>query len=71
MKGLWIKTELSQNQKKTPYFTITNMLYLCNAVRPDNHVKANLKTLFANYPAVKPIKWRFISGWENEPIWNK
>lgn len=71
MKGLWLKTELSQNQKKAPYFTITNMLYLCNAVRPDNHVKANLKSLFANYPTVKPIRWGFISGWENEPIWNR
>ena len=69
MKGPWIKTELTQNQKKTPYFTITNMLYLCNAVRPDNNVKANLKALFEEFPEVKPIKWGFIKGWDKEPIW--
>lgn len=69
MRGPWIKTELTQNQKKTPYFTITNMLYLCNAVRPENHVKANLKALFVGYPEVNPSKWGFIKGWDSEPIW--
>ena len=50
MRGAWIGTDLSQNQKKTPYFTITNMLYLCNAVRPDNNVKANRRTYLPGSP---------------------
>ncbi|MBQ9187170.1 MAG: Abi family protein [Prevotella sp.] len=69
MRGPWIKAELSQNQKKAPYFTITNMLYLCNAVRPDNHVKEHLKVLFEKYPKVNPSKWGFVNGWDSEPIW--
>lgn len=69
MKGAWIRTELTQNQKKAPYFTISNMLYLCNSVRPDNHVKENLKALFVKYPSVKPIRWGFLDGWDKEPIW--
>ena len=59
----------SQDQKKTPYFTISNMLYLCNAVRPDNHVKENLKALFAKYQSVNPKRWGFLDGWDKEPIW--
>ena len=69
MPGPWIKTVPTQNQKKTPYFTITNMLYLCNAVRPDNKVKANLKSLFAKFSAVKLARWGFQTGWDSEPIW--
>lgn len=69
MKGLWIKNELSQNQKKTPYYTITNMLYLCNAVRPDNQVKVKLKTLFTDFPSVDIAKWGFVTDWDKEPIW--
>lgn len=49
--------------------SLTNMLYLCNAVRPDNHVKANLKNLFAKFPKVKPVSWGFMDGWDKEPIW--
>ena len=69
MREVWIRAGLTQNQKKMPYFTITNMLYLCNVVRPDNHVKSNLKSLFSKYPCVNPNKWGFIDGWDNEPIW--
>ncbi len=69
MKEPWIRTELAQNMKKTPFFTITNMLYLCNVIRPDNHVKDRLKSLFTKYPSVKLMRWGFVDGWDKEPIW--
>lgn len=65
----WLKLEYTQNQKKTPFFTISNMLYLCNAVRPDNQVKSNIKHLIASCTRVNLRRWGFVSGWEKEPIW--
>ena len=65
----WLKMDYSQNQKKTPFFTISNMLYLCNAVHPGNQVKANVKRLVAEAKSVNPKRWGFIDGWDKEPVW--
>ena len=65
----WLKANYSQNQKKTPYFTICNMVYLCNAVRPDNHVKSNIMSLIAKSSSLNLRRWGFIDGWEEEPLW--
>lgn len=66
---LKLKASYSQNQKKTPYFTICNMVYLCNAVRPDNHVKSNIMSLIAKSSSLNLRRWGFIDGWEEEPLW--
>ena len=65
----WLKQEYSQIQKKSPFFTISNMIYLCNAVRPDNQVKGNIKRLVASANKVNPKRWGFIDGWDKEPVW--
>ncbi len=41
----WLKTPFTDNQKKKPYGVITAMLYLCNAVYPENQIKAKILSL--------------------------
>ena len=35
----WLLNPLTDNKKKKPYGVISAMLYLCNAVYPDNQIK--------------------------------
>lgn len=67
--GLWIKSALSQNEKRMPYFVITNILYLCNSIRPQNDIKQRILSLFAKYPHIDIAKYGFVKNWMDEPIW--
>ena len=67
--GLWIKSVLSQDEKRMPYFVITNILYLCNAIYPKNDIKQRILSLFDRYPQIDISKYGFIRNWSGEPIW--
>ena len=44
----WLLNPLTDNQKKKPYGVVTAMLYLCNAVYPENQIKEKLLSLIDN-----------------------
>ena len=48
----WFLNPLTDNQKKKPYEVISAMLYLCNAVHPDNQIKNKKLTLIDNSPNI-------------------
>ena len=65
----WIQNPLTENQKKKPYGIITSMIYLCNAVYPENQVKQELLSLLDNSADIPYGKFGFTGDWRNEPIW--
>ena len=48
---------------------ISCLLYLCNAIKPDNTVKDDIKDLFCSMPDVPVFMIGFTSGWDNNPLW--
>ena len=65
----WLNTPFTDNQKKKPYGVITAMLYLCNAVYPENQIKAKILSLLDNSKDIPYGKLGFTGNWRNEPIW--
>lgn len=48
---------------------ISCLLYLCNAIKPDNTVKDDIKDLFCSMPNVPVFMIGFTRGWDNNPLW--
>uniref|UniRef100_A0AB33ISL0 Abi family protein n=1 Tax=Prevotella sp. GTC17253 TaxID=3236793 RepID=A0AB33ISL0_9BACT len=65
----WLITLLSDNQKKKPYGVITAMLYLCNAVYPENQIKQKLLQLLESSTDIPYARLGFTGDWCKEPIW--
>lgn len=65
----WLQSPLTDNQKKKPYGVISAMIYLCNAVYPENHIKDKLLALIDNCPNIPYYKYGFVGDWRKEPIW--
>ncbi|MBQ0086370.1 MAG: Abi family protein [Bacteroidales bacterium] len=65
----WLNTPLTEGQKKKPYGIITAMLYLCNAVCPQNNIREQLLHLLDNNQDVPYSRLGFSGTWRNEPIW--
>ena len=65
----WLLNPLTDNQKKKPYGVVTAMLYLCNAVYPENQIKEKLLSLIDNCPTIPIYKYGFTGDWRKEPIW--
>lgn len=65
----WLRLSISTYQEKKPYLTISAMLYLCNAVKPDNRLKEKLFDLFYKYPNLPLYKLGFSNNWRQEDIW--
>ena len=65
----WLNTPFTDNQKKKPYGVITAMLYLCNAVYPENQIKDKILSLLDNSKDIPYGKLGFTGNWRNEPIW--
>ena len=65
----WLNTPFTDNQKKKPYGVITAMLYLCNAVYPENQIKAKILSLLDKSKDIPYGKLGFTGNWRNEPIW--
>jgi abortive infection bacteriophage resistance protein len=65
----WLLNPLTDNQKKKPFGVISVMLYLCNAVYPDNQIKDKLLALIDHSPNIPYYKYGFVGDWRKEPIW--
>lgn len=62
---------LTEVQQKKPFYVITAMLYLCNAIDEGHTFKEKLLALFKEYADVPIYKIGFFNRWEEEPIWKK
>lgn len=67
--GNWFSSVLLPVQSKKPFLIISCMLYLCNAVTPNHHLKAKLLKLFADNPTIPIYKLGFLNNWNNQPLW--
>lgn len=67
----WLTMPLSKYQEKRPFYVISSMLYLCNAIKPNNQFKEKLFGLFTKYPHLPLYKLGFVGQWQNEELWGK
>ncbi|SHE79944.1 Abortive infection bacteriophage resistance protein [Bacteroides luti] len=65
----WLQYSITEVQAKKPFYVITTMLYLCNAIDPNNHIKSKLLQLFNDNPTIPIYKIGFFNNWQHEPIW--
>jgi abortive infection bacteriophage resistance protein len=72
-RNLWLKpttVSIQENiQRPKPFLVISTMVYLCNAINPNNEIKSKIRTLFRNNPNIPVYKLGFFNHWEQEPIW--
>ena len=67
--GQWLINPLTTTQTKKPFLIISCMVYLCNKVTPDHHIKSKILQLFNDQPTVPIYKLGFLNNWQNEPLW--
>ncbi len=67
--GFWFNNALLPVQTKKPFLIISCMLYLCNQISPNHHIKNKLIELFNNNPSIPIYKLGFLNKWNKEPIW--
>ena len=48
----WMLSDLTEHQRKRAFGVISCLLYLCNAICPNNTIKQDMKNLFASYPNI-------------------
>lgn len=65
----WLSTDMTDNQRKRAFGVVSCLLYLCNAIAPENTMKEEIKQLFAQYPKVPVFMLGFSNKWENNPLW--
>lgn len=70
-KGIWLLNSLSEAAMKKPYFVITAMLYLCNAICAKTSFKNKILALINNNKHIPIYKIGFLNNWQNEPIWKE
>ena len=54
---------------KRPFYIITAMLYLCDAVHPSNKLREDISQLIEEYAHLPVQRMGFFDGWNQEPIW--
>lgn len=65
----WMSQAMTEHQRKRAFGVISCLLYLCNALKPNNTFKEDIKTLFRANPNVPIFMIGFTRGWENNPMW--
>ena len=65
----WLSHKLSDIEAKRPFYVITAMLYLCDAVQPDNTLREDINKLFNKYQSIPIYRMGFLPAWKQEPIW--
>ena len=68
-RNQWLQFSVTPVQEKKPFVVISTMVYLCNAINPNNEIKNKLLTLFKNNPNIPIYKMGFFNNWQNEPLW--
>lgn len=67
--SIWLDRPLSLVQTQKPFLIISSMLYLCNEVTPDHHIKSKILSLFANNPNIPIYKLGFLNEWQKQGLW--
>lgn len=65
----WLAQEMTDNQSKRAFGVISCLLYLCNALNPNNTLKREIKSLFNSHPNIPINMLGFTKNWEKEPLW--
>lgn len=65
----WLTQEMTDNQSKRAFGVISCLLYLCNALNPNNTLKREIKSLFNSHPNIPINMLGFTKDWEKEPLW--
>jgi len=68
-RNQWLQFGITPIQEKKPFVVISTMVYLCNAINPDNEIKNKLLSLFNSNPNIPIYKMGFFNNWQNEPLW--
>ncbi len=80
LPNLWLKKETISIQQEMlqvkPFIVISIMVYLCNAIDPNNKIKSKILSLFKNNPNIPIHKIGFFTNsetpsisWQQEPLW--
>ena len=65
----WISRQLADIEAKRPFYIITAMLYLCDAVDSNNTLRKDIYYLLKKYRHLPMQRMGFFDGWQQEPIW--
>lgn len=65
----WLRGPMTENMRMRAYGIISCLLYLCNAICPDNTYKESIVRLLSQYPGVPLYMFGFTGNWKEEPIW--
>lgn len=68
-RDCWMLSDMTEHQRKRAFGVISCLLYLCNAIYPNNNIKHDIKHLFASYPNIPIYMIGFTNRWEENPIW--
>ena len=72
-RNLWLKSTTISIQESIPrpkpFLVISTMVYLCNAIDPNNEIKNKLLSLFRSSPNIPLYKMGFFNNWQQEPLW--
>ena len=69
LRNTWQSHQLSDLEAKRPFYIITAMLYLCDAVHPSNKLREDISQLIEGYAHLPVQRMGFFDGWNQEPIW--
>lgn len=65
----WLKAVMPENQRKRAFGIISCLLYLSNAIEPNNNLKEEIVNLVSSHPSVPIRMLGFPSDWRTNPIW--
>ena len=68
-KSDWMLSDMTEHQCRRAFGVVSCLLYLCNAIKPDNTIKQDIKDLFKAYSNIPVFMIGFTRGWEKNPIW--
>ena len=63
------RDNMTETQKQRAFGSISALLYLCNAIFPENSIKRDILALFDAHPAVPIHQLGFTMNWRNSPLW--
>ena len=65
----WLSRQLSDTEAKRPFYIVTAMLYLCDAVDSKNTLREDVYNLLKKHKHLPIERMEFFDGWEQEAIW--
>ena len=68
-RNQWLQFKTTKAQEKKPFVVISTIIYLCNAIDPNNGIKNKLLSLFQDYPNIPIYKLGFFNNWQQEKLW--